>query len=208
MEQAKLNLVKEKEDRRAEPGFVEMLVQEIKGRRVVLYGPSWAGKTTLVLHLAPHLGKVLFIDTDRNYPVEETAKKLRADLIYRQARSFYQAFYFMRGTQADTVIVDSLSGLIGSLIEEEGAGSPRIALLSAQLQDQLIRLCKNFNTSIIVTHVGADFRRGGERVRINQSLLRYIDVLLKVDSDSEGKRHVYVQKREVVESPSFTVAKA
>jgi len=182
---------------------IDSLASEVKGKKVVLYGPSWAGKTTLAIHLASKLGKTLYIDSDMNFPVMDLAKRLKADLIYKQAKSFEQAFYLMRSTTADAVIIDSLSGLMGHLIDRLRPGNPRITLLSAQLQDQLVRLCRSFNTSIIVTHVGADFKRG-ERIRINQALLRYIDVIIKVDYDAEGKRYVSLQRRIPVETPEFT----
>jgi len=181
---------------------IEGLAREVKGKKCVVYGLSWSGKTTLALHLARHLGKVLFIDSDVNFPVQEMAKKLGVDLIYRQAKSFEQAMHLMRTTTADTVIIDSLSGLVGHLIDKVGIGNPRLALLNAQYQDRLIRLCRNFGTSIIITHLGADFKRG-ERIRINQALLRYIDVIIKVDFDVEGRRFIEIQRRIPIESPSF-----
>ena len=181
---------------------IESLTQEVKGKKVVLYGPSWSGKTTLTLHLCKYLGKTLYLDSDQNYPIQELAKKLKLDLIYKPVKSFEQAMHLMRTTTADTVIIDSLSGLVGHLIDRVGIGNPRLALLNAQYQDRLIRLCRNFGTSIIITHLGADFKRG-ERIRINQALLRYIDVIIKVDFDAEGRRFIEVQRRIPIESPSF-----
>ena len=199
-------MVKEAEELFAPRGgaitSIEGLAKEVKGKRCVIYGESWTGKTTLALHMAKHLGKVLFIDADTNYPVQEMVKRLGLDLIYKQAKSFEQTYHFLRSTTADTVIIDSLSGLVSNLIDRLGIGNPRLALLNAQYQERLIKLCMHFGTSIIITHLGADFRRG-ERIRINQALLRYIDLIIKLDRDIEGKRFIEVQRRIPIESPSF-----
>jgi thymidine kinase len=185
-----------------QPSALNIITNYVKGYRCVLYGPSWTGKTTLAILLIPRLGKALYIDSDVNFPVQQMAEKVKADIIYRQVRSFEEAFSYMRGIRTDAVVVDSLSGLMSQLIEREGAGSPRITLLSAQLQDQLVKLCKRFNTSIIVTHIGIDFKRG-ERIKMNQALLRYIDVIIKVDADANGRRTVTIQRRTLVENPDY-----
>jgi len=180
----------------------EKFAEKIKGKKVVLYGPSWSGKTTLIVHTVPYLGATLYIDTDQNYPLSQVFEKLKANVVIRQVNDFSSAIKAMRKFEGDTVVVDSLAGLIAQLYEKEGTGSPRINLLSAQWQEQLIRTCKKFNTAIIITHVGADFRTGGERIRINQALLRYIDAIVKLDVIN-GKRVIKIQERTVVEKPDF-----
>jgi len=181
---------------------IEKLARIIKGKKVVIYGASWSGKTTLAIHLIPHLGATLYLDSDGNYPVEEMAQKLNAKILYKRVDNFVQAIKAMENVNMDAVIIDSMSGLIASLYEKEGVGSPRVTLLSAQYQERLIKLSEKFNTAIIITHVGADFRRQSERIRINQALLRYIDVIVKLDIVN-GKRKIIVQKREPVEKPDF-----
>ena len=180
----------------------EKFAEKIKGKKVVLYGPSWAGKTTLVIHTLPYLGTTLYLDSDQNYPIPDLARKLNADVIVKPVNSFPMAIKIIKEFEGDTVVVDSLAGLISQLYDKEGAGNPRVNLLSAQYQEQLIRNCKKFNTAIIITHVGADFRTGGERIRINQALLRYIDTIVKLDV-IDGKRVIKIQERTVVEKPDF-----
>ena len=180
----------------------EKLAERIRGKKVVLYGPSWSGKTTLIVHTVPFLGTTLYIDTDQNYPLNQVFTKLKANVVVKPVNSFALAVKAMREFEGDTVVVDSLAGLISQLYEKEGIGSPRINLLSAQWQEQLIRACRKFKTAIIITHVGADFRTGGERIRINQALLRYIDTIIKLDVIN-GKRILKIQERTIVEKPDF-----
>jgi len=80
-------------------------------------------------------------------------------------------------------------------------------LLSSQSQERLIKTAMDrFETVIIITHIGADFQTGGERIRINQALLRYIDVLVKIqvlNKGGKGIRKVITMERKVEENPEF-----
>jgi hypothetical protein len=104
------------------------------------------------------------------------------------------------------VVVDSVSGLIANLFEVMGVGNPRTVLVSSQSQERLIKSAKkNFKTVVIVAHVGANFRSGEERVRMNQSVLRYVDMLVRVLKLGD-RRVVKVTERKVVEEPQFDVS--
>jgi len=180
----------------------EKLAERIRGKKVIVYGAAWSGKTTLVLHLLPHLGTTLYIDSDMNYPIESTIRRLKASAFVRRINNFPLAIKAMEEFTGDTVVVDSLAGLISQLYERETVGSPRINLLSAQYQEKLIRTAGKFKTAVIITHVGADFKTGAERIRINQALLRYIDMIIKVDVENE-RRILRIRERKPVESPEF-----
>jgi len=187
-------------EKKKKNGIAE-LVERIKGKTVVIYGESWVGKTTLAYAIARRFNNALYLDTDHNYdfPQNNNVTVLKVD-------GFGEAIKAIENNTGDVVVVDSVSGLIANLFEVMGAGNPRTVLISSQSQERLVKSAKkNFKTVIIIAHVGADFRSGGERVRMNQSVLRYVDTLIRVLKMGD-KRVVKVTERKIVEEPDFNVS--
>jgi len=180
---------------------LDELVEKVRGKTVVIYGESWSGKTTLAYALAKKLGKTLYLDADKNYQFKHNDN---VDVV--QINSFADATEAIKNAEGyDAVVIDSMSGLVADVIGMIGAGNPRAVLISTQSQENLVKAAKKkFNTVIIVAHVGADLRTGGERIRVNQSILRFADALIRVMA-LKDRRIVKVMTRKPIDEPQFEV---
>jgi len=134
---------------------MEQLVNKIKGKVALIFGPSMAGKTTLALHLSKYFKKPIYFRIDKNLDDSEI-KKINENLEIVDVNSYsdllsHLNYQNLRGY--DLAIIDSLTGLNEEL--EQRYKPPKLYLELSRMQRIVIfRLSrmKPFITSLIVTH--------------------------------------------------------
>ena len=189
---------------------MEKLAQKIKGKVVLVFGPSMVGKTTLALHLSKYFESPLYFRIDRNIDLEKI-KKINENLKVIDVNSYnelLQQLDYKQLKNYDLVIVDSLTGLNEEL--EARYRPPKLYLELSRMQRQVIfRLSrvKPFVTSLIITHSRLeDFETRTIGPSINNKVLKHIDLVLQVYKDREGNRIVKLwAERKLPEKPEFKI---
>jgi len=180
---------------------LEKFKETIKGKVVVLYGQAWVGKSLFSLtisNLFTH-SKVFLID--RNYPSEFF--KINPNASITEIENPKQLdLMISKETSLDDklIVIDSITTLQTSFIKESYF-SPRAYLEYNNFSDKIAKRLTELTpktTSILVAHEKIKDWNTQETVpRINWTMLRNCDMLVRMYKENDKRKLKIVAKREL-----------
>ena len=180
---------------------LEKFKETIKGKVVVLYGQAWVGKSLFSLtisNLFTH-SKVFLID--RNYPSEFF--KINPNASITEIENPKQLdLMISKETSLDDklIVIDSITTLQTSFIKESYF-SPRAYLEYNNFSDKIAKRLTELTpktTSILVAHEKIKDWTTQETVpRINWTMLRNCDMLVRMYKENDKRKLKIVAKREL-----------
>jgi len=173
---------------------IKQFEEKVKGKVAVLFGQYMIGKTLLALQLARNFKNPLILKIDTNYPAEyyEISKATIKD-IQNQYSIINEIKNIPKST--DLVVIDSITSL-QSMIVGEKMFSPRAYLEYNNLCDWIAKKLGDLKkiqglTSILIAHERLKDWESKEVVpRVNQIMLRHIDVMFRMVREDNGDRVV------------------
>ena len=170
--------------------LLQQFAEKIKGKLVLVWGPSLSGKTTFVLNVSRYFNKPLYFRIDKNLSYDQI-KEYSSSIEIVDVNTYDQLLLELKKEDIkdyDLLIVDSLTGLNESLMQVYKP--PKLYNEIANSQSLIMYKLASFKpniTSIVVTHSRIeDFEKRTVGPSINNKVLKYVDLAYKVIRNDEG----------------------
>lgn len=190
--------------------MISPILAKLMNLSIVLYGHPGVGKTTLAANICKQLTeltkrKALYfaIDENLNTPFGSRIKNLsNAEWIrldYPHPRTLMNFLTRMKKKdQYCTIVVDSITGLFETLVEEYGSVTdPRINLALIRYASVITRILANYShtykmTTILIAHVGATFTDDwlglNEKPAFSLRAVKNVDVVVKMFMENQKRK--------------------
>jgi hypothetical protein len=180
---------------------LQQFKEKIKGKVVVLYGQAWVGKSLFSLTLSNLFTHTKIFLIDRNYPQEffkinpnasitEVDNPRQLDLMLSKEPSLDDKL----------IVIDSITTLQTSFIKESYF-SPRAYLEYNNFSDKIAKRLSELTpktTSILIAHEKIKDWNTQETIpRINWTMLRNTDMLVRMYKENDKRRLKIIAKREL-----------
>ncbi len=180
---------------------------KIKGKVAIIFGKSFAGKTTLAHVLTNFFKKTLYIAVDKNFD-PEFFKEIASNVEYRRVYSVQQFKGVIRSLQNennhDYIVIDSITSVASYILQ--GDPSPRKYNQLNSLYDWVFGVLSNLKpkvTSVIIAHDKLkDFESQETVPKMSINSLRHVDVVLRIADNYEIQ---LFRERKPVKMPVFSI---
>jgi hypothetical protein len=180
---------------------LQQFKEKIKGKVVVLYGQAWIGKSLFSLTLSNLFTHTKVFLVDRNYPQEFFTINKNANIVeIENPRQLDLALSKESSLDDKVIIIDSITTLQTSFIKESYF-SPRAYLEYNNFSDKIAKKLTELTpktTSLLIAHEKIKDWTTQETVpRINWTMLRNTDMLIRMFKENGKRKIKIVAKREL-----------
>jgi hypothetical protein len=174
---------------------------KIKGKVVVLYGQAWVGKSLFSLALSNLFTHIKIYLIDRNYPSEFFNINKNASIVEIDNPKQLDLNLSKEPSLDDKlIIIDSITTLQTSFIKDSYF-SPRAYLEYNNFSDKIAKRLSELTpktTSILIAHEKIkDWQTQDTVPRVNWSMLRNTDMLVRMFKENGKRKLTIIAKREL-----------
>jgi len=175
--------------------------ETIKGKVVILYGQAWVGKSLFALTLSNLFTHSRIFLIDKNYPSEFFTINKNANIVeIENPRQLDLMISKETSLDDKLIIIDSITTLQTSFIKESYF-SPRAYLEYNNFSDKIAKRLTELTpktTSLLIAHEKIRDWNTQETVpRINWTMLRNCDMLVRMYKENDKRKLKIMAKREL-----------
>jgi hypothetical protein len=188
---------------------LEEFKNKIKGRVIILYGASWIGKSLFALNLSKLFTFTKLYLIDNNYTQEYFNINPKIDIVKIETPKQLD-YSLTKETIAEDklIIIDSITTLQTAFIRDEYF-SARAYNEFNNFADRIARKLSNLTpktTSIIIAHEKIkDWKTAEVIPRVNYTMLRNADMLIRIYRDGDKRKVKIVDYRHVPKKIEFEI---
>lgn len=189
-------------------------IKKNRGKLVLIYGEPLSGKTTFAIQVAKRFKAPLYIAIDEN--IKDVGDIHMQKMDYRTLLNRISEIARMprETTNADVIVIDSITTVASDFYENSKLVSTRKNLEMRRFYDKLFRLLSKIAskgvTVIAVAHESiksfGTAQHGEERgPAVNKIALRHVDAVYHAIHEGDKYAIVLENRRRYVENPTFKI---